>query len=80
MSLAATRVGVVTGRPANEFTCIRCGIRRNINPRRRNRLGEWVYLNRATYKCRDCIHVEATERGMSCDESHTDLPRSRFLS
>lgn len=62
-AFSATHVGVVTQPSPTKFTCNRCGIIKSINPRRRNNDGTFTVLDRRTYKCIDCLHVEKLERG-----------------
>lgn len=57
--ITATHVGVVTTRPANYFACTRCGMVKNVNPRRRKGDAEFVAVDRRTYTCTDCKIVEA---------------------
>lgn len=64
--LGATLVGVDTQRLAKDkVACTRCGIVRTFNETRRNKAGQVLVQDRRTYKCRDCLHVEADlERGI----------------
>ena len=62
-ALIATHVGVETRRSTSQFTCNRCGIVKTINSRRRNIDGTYAVADRETYKCRDCVIVEAMEKG-----------------
>ena len=61
MSITATHIGVGLQRSPAEFTCTRCGINRKINSNRRNKDGEWVSPDRATYQCYECKLVLALE-------------------
>jgi len=63
-ALYATHVGVDIPRRADRYTCTRCGIVKTVAQARRNKEGVLVVKDRATYKCTDCLHVEAEiERG-----------------
>lgn len=63
-TIMATHVGVDTRRRNDLYTCNRCGIVNTVNRTRRNKEGVQVVLDRRTYKCIDCLHVEAAiERG-----------------
>jgi hypothetical protein len=68
-TIVATHVGVDTRRRNDLYTCNRCGIVKQVNRTRRNKGGDQVVLDRRTYKCADCLHVEVLERGNQCDES-----------
>jgi hypothetical protein len=59
VSIIATHVGVDTRRRNDQYTCNRCGIGNTVNRTRRNKDGEQVVLERRTYRCIDCLHVEA---------------------
>lgn len=61
----ATHVGVEVPRRKDQYTCNRCGMVKTVNNTRRNKDGKQVVLDRRTYKCIDCLHVEALERGTS---------------
>jgi hypothetical protein len=50
---------VVIARPANHFTCTRCGVVKNVNPRRRKGDADFVTVDRRNYRCQDCVLVEA---------------------
>jgi transcription elongation factor Elf1 len=50
-SVTASRVGVITAREANRFTCTRCGAVKVINVSRRKT------TDRRDYLCNDCVSV-----------------------